>query len=139
MALRELLADALSIGVLAQVNGLRSRMERWTDLLLGVAGAGIDAATFGFDEHRVRDHQLTMLADDTQLGRLILCGLQRAVPDVRIDDNVRSRTLRLLHDCFISLIAAGGPPEDRFRRTRLQQRIFGDHLLTDRPDRGPCR
>lgn len=132
MALRELLADALSIGVLAQVNSLRSRMERWTDLLLGIAGAGVDAATFGFDERRVLDHRRDVSAGDSQLVRLVLSGLQRAVPDRRIDDNLRSRTLRSLHDCFIGLVPAGGP----FPRTRLQQQIFGDHLLTDRPYRG---
>ena len=132
IALTELLADSFPIGTLVQINRLRVRMERWTDLLLGVAGVGIDAAAFGFDEQRVREYRRTGDTDETQLGRLILCGLRQAVPQRQVRDRVRSRTLRSLQECCVGLIAVGIRPEEHLARTKLQRRIYTDHLITDR-------
>lgn len=134
-ALTELLADSIPIGTLTQINRLRVRMERWTDLLLGVAGSGIDAQTFGFDEERVNEHVQSGDRDEPQRNRLIFCGLRRAVPQRHVGDRVRARTHRSLHDCCLSLLASGTSVGDGIPRTRLQQRIFSDHLTTDRATR----
>lgn len=133
-ALTELLSESFPVGTLPRINILRVRMERWTDLLLGVSGEGIDARAFGFDDERVREHLRVSDRDEPPRDRLIFCGLRQAVPKRQVRDRVRSRTHRLLQGCILSLTSRP-LVADCVPRTRLQERIFADHLTTDRTTR----
>lgn len=133
VVLTELLDGSLPMGAFVRINTLRRRMERWTDLLLGVAGAGIDAEAFGFDEQRVDEHRRTGDGDEPLLGRLIFSGLRQAVPRREVEDPVRSRAHFCLHECVLHLLSPVAPRQGGASRTGLQRRIFADHLTTDRP------
>jgi hypothetical protein len=116
-AMRILLAgQSLNEAAFDRMNGVRRRIERWTDLFLGQLPRGEQACVFGFDRNRVRDFNnehrqslgpefatrqkilsVSLMADlandhvsysaNPELNREIACGILACFPSDRFDSN----------------------------------------------------
>ena len=120
-----------------QLDTVRRRAERWTDLLLSHLAGEINVDQWAFDSERVADFSLSTSAarDPDVMGSLILASLRSSLLS---NASVRALHPRLNQRIVESLLAAFGPdviestgPFGLLWQTRLRNRASDVHTLLD--------
>jgi hypothetical protein len=122
----------------AELDRLRRRCDRWTDVLIGCAAAQSGCYAFAFDENRTRDFSEDSQIQDAAAGpnvfeHFVSAGLClnfiRHLPTASIDEP----ELFNLVDSILSCIPETSLRRDGTLRTRLEQRAAGVHSRIDQP------
>jgi hypothetical protein len=129
--------DGITAEQLQQLDTVRRRAERWTDLLLSHMAAEINVDRWAFDQERMKDFSLSTSAarDPDVMGALILASLRSSL---LATTSVRSLHPKLNQRIVESLLATFGPDvvdaTGTFRslwQTRLTNRASDVHALLD--------
>ena len=133
--LRWLLDDSLlPESLLASVDRLRRRAERWTDMLLAPLVSRFDLDDLAFDPQRSRDFAREELAESAadptgHVWQLLLTGIRVAFQDLVDDDATRTANRELVSAVL------GCLPEDAFHRDGTFRSLSVARIRRDPPPR----